>query len=191
MVDSVPFVSACFYLITDFYLNNYCSVFLFLWRMCRHAIAYLHCDQASGLVIFKLPVWEGAAEEAEGIDPMQGFSYVQSSERDEQCRVVPEIVSQKVSSGSTRQDRFWGETLLHCPQRSWWWHKLTDPRVAEVGMLLSALGELLNHRKHLNGGKKKSNFLLVWFPEATCCSYLCVHICMCTSTDTPPAVKHP
>lgn len=62
--------------------------------MCRHAIAYLPCDQASGLVIFKLPIWEGATEEAEGIDPTQIFPCdVQSSERDEQRCMVPEIVS--------------------------------------------------------------------------------------------------
>lgn len=67
---------------------------------------------------------------------------------------------------------------MHCPLTLLVVAQADSPPVAEVGMLLSPLGELPNHRKQLK--EEKSNFLLVWSQRqhavVMCvCIYVCAH----------------
>ena len=158
--------------------------------MCRHAIAYLPCDQASGLVIFKLPIWEGATEEAEGIDPTQIFS-LRCAELRKRWAVVHGTRNCIVREGKPRKHQA-GEVLRRSPVTlspnalgggtSW------QSPCCRGGDAAVTFGWTAEPQKVAQGRKKWFSAILV--PDATCCSYVCVHICMCTCTDTPSTLNH-
>lgn len=95
MADSAPFVSVCFYLIIDFYLNNfiarcYCS----FDARAGGAVPYLPQHQASGLVILSCRFGKEPRRKQKALTPRGVFPrYVQSSERDGRWCVAPGMVS--------------------------------------------------------------------------------------------------